>query len=109
MNETWITWERPSHSRSAKTVKVTRLASEPKPNTFTDSRPATREEIETEKQNRADSKARQEKHDAFKARPEYVPAKNIGACIEFMDADNHPLDRLTLQEWQELETKLLKR
>jgi hypothetical protein len=58
---------------------------------------------------RAKQTAREEeeaKLKAFHARPDYQDASTIAYTLSRMNPDNHPLDRLTPEEWAQLRRRL---
>jgi hypothetical protein len=69
-------------------------------------RPATLTEIEAEQAKRAEKAERRKLIDAFRARPEWEDADMIRSTIEMMEHDNHPLDKLTPEEWRALRIKI---
>ena len=104
-DEQWVTWTR--YSRSRNEVTSTRLASEPAPKYFSSSsRPATAEEIEAEKQYRAEKAAESATRQAIESRPEYAIAQEIRNRLEWITPESNPLDALTLEEWEALRGKL---
>jgi hypothetical protein len=71
-----------------------------------EARPATKAEIEAEQAKRRERDERLRLIEAFGARPEWKDAESIRSVIEVMEYDNHPLDRLTADEWRALRFKI---
>jgi hypothetical protein len=69
-------------------------------------RPATEAEIAEEVARRLERANLSERIGAFRARPEWQDADDIRSTIEVMDHNNHPLDRLTPEEWRALRFKI---
>jgi hypothetical protein len=76
------------------------------PFSYHDPRPATKAEIAAEQAKREARDAERREIDAFRARPEWQDADSIRSAIEMMDHENHPLDKLTPEEWQALRIKI---
>jgi hypothetical protein len=93
----WVTYES-SHSND------TRLTTEPRPlgSRFrgVQPRPATPEEITVEVTRRYAQAEHLTKIKQFTQREEYALAQSIRAEIDCMYQNNHPLDRLTLEQWR---------
>lgn len=105
--EGWTAYER-SYGRQGRSVTKTtiRADGEPAPMAYSSERPATAAEIETEQARRAQAAERSGRMEAFRARPEWSLADDIRSSIEIMEYDKHPLDRMTLAEWQALRDKI---
>lgn len=69
-------------------------------------RAATPEEIAAEKASRAERQKQCEIQEKFKARLDYQDAKAIASILEWIEPNDHPLDRLTPAEWAKLRRKL---
>lgn len=106
MSDKWIAWVRPSHSRHGVEIVQVRLESEGEPRIHATPRPATAEEIAEEVARRAEREAQAEAERDLRERPEYEDAKAIHDVLEFLSPTNHPLDRLTREEWAEFRRKI---
>jgi hypothetical protein len=101
MAEKWIAW------RKLDRTPMIRTEAESKPHTYGwTAGPATKEEIEQEKQRRKEKDDKEAILREFRNRQEYVLAKEIRDRLEWMTPTDHPLDRLTLDEWRELLAKI---
>jgi hypothetical protein len=86
---------------------TTKLSTQPAPRIGVwKARPATDAEIAEEVAKRLERDAQQQKLAQFEARQDYTDAKAIVSTIEWMTPGNHPLDRLTPEEWAELRRRL---
>jgi hypothetical protein len=88
------------------THTVIRADGEIAPMGYTVPRPATKAEIKAEQKKRADEAEERSRIAAFRARPDYADADDIRSSIETMEHDNHPLDKLTPDEWRALRIKI---
>jgi hypothetical protein len=102
----WVTYYRPHWSRGAGELKSTKLESEPAPRHNYSVRAATPEEIEVEVTKRESIERERRLEAEFKARPEYPEAKRVANMLDWMSPTDHPLDRLSLDEWVALRKKL---
>lgn len=73
---------------------------------YASERAATPEEIAAEISRRQANQDRVAAVNAFRNREDYNEAQQIRAEIDSMDYSNHPLDRLTLDEWRALRIKI---
>ena len=106
MAEKWITYFRTHHS-TGNEVTMVRLQGEKIPHQSSwQHRPATEQEIGTERAKRAKQDRDQAILVAFQSRPEYIAASEIRNRLEFITPDNHPLDKLSPDEWEQLRKKL---
>jgi hypothetical protein len=103
--EVWVTYSW-RHHRRRELVCSTRLATEAVPRRGYESRRATDDEIATEKQKRKEHADDIEKECQFKSRPDYIAARAIREILEWIKPECHPLDKLTVAEWEELRRKL---
>lgn len=104
MKTEWVTYIR--YGRGTERSYITKLASERRPVGFASQRPATKSEVAAA---RRKQRSKQRYIDALlelKARPEYEDAERIRVVLEMMDVDDHPLDRLTPEEWRVLRGKI---
>jgi len=69
-------------------------------------RDATPQEIAKEKERRDAKQKVLDDRRKFEARQDYQDAQAIRDILEWMEPDNHPLDRLTPAEWAELRRRL---
>jgi hypothetical protein len=67
---------------------------------------ATPERVAEFNQKQAEQNKLQREREAFHAREDYSHASAIGYVLQDMTIDNHPLDRLTPEEWQALRIKI---
>jgi hypothetical protein len=85
---------------------VIKAHGEVRPMGYGTERPATQAEIAKEQARRAHLQAEHALREAFRARPDWQDADSIRSTIEIMEHNNHPLDRLTPEEWRALKEKL---
>lgn len=105
MEEKWLAYER--YGNGTDNYFTIKLESEPVDGRCPVSvRDATREEIAQEKAIRAERVARRSIQAKFEERQDYQDAKAVNSILEWMEPDNHPLDRLTPAEWAELRRRL---
>ncbi len=107
--EEWTAYERYWFSggrQESEPTIIVRAPGEAVPTGFPMARPATKDEIAAEQDKRAKLAGIARQREAFEARPEYKEAHLIRSTIEMMEHDNHPLDRLTPEEWRALRVKL---
>jgi hypothetical protein len=71
-----------------------------------EARPATEAEIAEEVARRLEREERLLRIAQFRARPEWQHADDIRSTIETMEYDDHPLDRLTPEDWRMLRDKI---
>lgn len=95
-----------AYSRFGRIATLVREAGKPIPAGFSSKRAATPAEIQTELERRSERDQARAKTEAFHAREDYKLASQARNALELMDADNNPLDKLTLTEWRALVAKL---
>jgi hypothetical protein len=105
MVEKWLAYER--YGRGADSYFTIQLDSEPTYGPAAVSvRDATLEEIADEKAKRAEKVQSRIIRAKFEERQDYKDAKAVNSILEWMEPNNHPLDRLTPAEWAELRKRL---
>jgi len=108
MAEKWITYSRESYRKGVATsTAYTKLEGEAPPRIGAwEKRPSTPEEIAKEKSRRAEHQRELATIKAFQERPEYIAASAIRNALEWMSPQDHPLDKLSADEWEQLRKKL---
>jgi hypothetical protein len=106
VKEKWITYYKLHHS-SNNEVTTTKLEGEHIGlKSSWQTRPATDEEIAEEKAKREQKEFEASALKAFQSRPDYIAAMAIRNVLEWISPVDHPLDRLTVEQWEELRKKL---
>lgn len=101
----WTTWVRPHH-RSGTEQIITRESEQKAPMGFSQSRPATDDEIAAELERRKQKVLYAQRQKDFQDRPDYQDAAAIRNILEWMTPEKHPLDALSPEEWTELRKRL---
>jgi hypothetical protein len=95
----WTAYERNGHT-------IIKADGEIVPIGYREGRAATKAEIKGEQARRDDLLRLQSSMAAFRARPEWDDADSIRSTIERMEHNDHPLDKLTPEEWRALRIKI---
>jgi hypothetical protein len=96
----WTAYTRYYGRGAGEPTFVIRADGEIAPMGFGESRPATQKEITEEVARRVERDTLAQRISEFRARADWQDADDIRSAIECMEYNNHPLDRLTPEEWR---------